>query len=74
MNVGYEELQSAIEEEQKRNEQFVTLSQEVNELNTTVSHTNYQLMTIRQQVTDIQNEIKEQHQIRRLNIISLKAC
>ena len=59
MSVGYEELQSAIEEEQKRNEQFVTLSQEVNELNTTVSHTNYQLMTIRQQVSDIETEIKE---------------
>ena len=59
MNGGYEELQSAIEEEQKRNEQFITLSQQVNELNTTVSHTNYQLMTIRQQVNDIETEIKE---------------
>ncbi len=59
MNVGYEELQSAIEEEQERNEKFVTLSQQVNELNTTVSHTNYQLMTIRQQVNDIETEIKE---------------
>ncbi len=59
MNVGYDELQSAIEEEQERNEKFVTLSQQVNELNTTVSHTNYQLMTIRQQVNDIETEIKE---------------
>ena len=59
MNVGYEELQTAIEEEQERNEKFVTLSQQVNELNTTVSHTNYQLMTIRQQVTEIETEIKE---------------
>ena len=59
MNVGYEELQSAIEEEQERNEKFVTLSQQVNELNTTVSHTNYQLVTIRQQVNDIETEIKE---------------
>ena len=59
MNVGFEELQSAIEEEEKRNEKFVTLSQEVNELNTTLSHTNYQLMTIRQQVTDVETEIKE---------------
>ena len=59
MNVGYEELQSAIEEEQERNEQFITLSQQVNELNTTVSHTNYQLMTIRNSVKDIEEEIKE---------------
>ena len=59
MNDGYEELQTAIEEEQNRNDKFVTLSQEVNELNTKVSHSNYQLMTIRQQVTDIETEIKE---------------
>ncbi len=59
MDNGYAELQTAIEEEQKRNDKFITLSQQVNELNTTVSHTNYQLMTIRQQVTDIETEIKE---------------
>ena len=59
MNGGYEELQSAIEEEQERNEKFVTLSQQVNELNTTVSHTNYQLMSIRNSVNEIQTEIAE---------------
>ena len=59
MNGGYEELQTAIEDEQKRNDKFVTLSQDVNELNTVVSTTNYQLMTIRQQVNEIETEIKE---------------
>ncbi len=59
MNVGYEELQSAIEEEQERNEKFVTLSLQVNEINTTISNTNYQLVTIRQQVSDVESEIKE---------------
>ena len=59
MNVGYEELQSAIKDEEERNEKFVTLSLEVNELNTTVSQTNFQLMTIRKQVDSLEEEIKE---------------
>ena len=59
MHGGYEELTTAIEEEQKRNDKFVTLSQKVNELNTIVSTTNYQLMTIRNSVKEIDEEIKE---------------
>ena len=59
INVGCEELKSAIEDEEERNEKFVTLSQEVNELNTTVSQTNFQLMTIRKQVESLEDEIKE---------------
>ncbi len=59
MNDGYEELQTAIEAEEKRNEKFVTLSLEVNELNGKVSNTNYQLMTIRNGIKDIEEEIKE---------------
>ena len=59
MNGGYEELQSAIEEEEKRNEKFVTLSLEVNELNGKVSNTNYQLMTIRSHVKEIETEIQD---------------
>ena len=59
MHGGYEELTTAIEEEQKRNDKFVTLSQKVNELNTIVSTTNYQLMTIRNSVKEIDKEIKE---------------
>ena len=59
MNGGYEELQTAIEEEQKRNDKFVTLSLEVNELNGKVSNTNYQLMSIRSHVKEIEIEIQE---------------
>ena len=35
------------------------MSQEVNELNTTVSQTNFQLMTIRKQMESLEDEIKE---------------
>jgi len=59
INVGCEELKSAITDEEERNEKFVTLSQEVNELNTTVSQTNFQLMTIRKQMESLEDEIKE---------------
>merc|ERR1712093_785139 len=59
MHGGYEELTTAIEAEEKRNEKFVTLSLEVNELNTKVSTTNYQLMTIRNGIKEIEEEIKE---------------
>ena len=59
MTGGYEELQTAIEEEQKRNDKFVTLSLEVNELNGKVSNTNYQLMSIRSHVKEIETEIQE---------------
>ena len=59
INVGCEELKTAIKDEEERNEKFVTLSQEINELNTTVSQTNFQLMTIRKQVDSLEEEIKE---------------
>ena len=59
INVGCEELKTAIKDEEERNEKFVTLSQEVNELNTTVSQTNFQLMTIRKQMESLEDEIKE---------------
>ena len=59
MTGGYEELQTAIEEEQERNDKFVTLSLEVNELNGKVSNTNYQLMSIRSHVKEIETEIQE---------------
>jgi len=59
INVGCEELKTVIKDEEERNEKFVTLSQEVNGLNTTVSQTNFQLMTIRKQVESLEDEIKE---------------
>tara|TARA_R100001463_G_scaffold110344_3_gene165085 strand:+ start:84 stop:962 length:879 start_codon:yes stop_codon:yes gene_type:complete len=59
INVGCEELQSAIKDEEERSEKFVTLSLEVNGLNSTVSQTNFQLMTIRKQMDSLEEEIKE---------------
>ena len=58
MNVGYEDLQKAISEE-KKGFKFTELSTEVNNINTTISQTNFQLMTIRKQVESLQDEIKE---------------
>ena len=59
MNIGYEDLQKAISGEQERFNKFTELSTEVNNINTTISQTNFQLMTIRNQVELLQNEIKE---------------
>ena len=56
---GKQELMEAIEGEEKRFEKFTELSTEVNNINTTISQTNFQLMTIRKQITDIENDIKE---------------
>jgi DNA repair exonuclease SbcCD ATPase subunit len=59
MNVGYEDLQKAIADEQERLNKFTELSTEVNNINTTISQTNFQLMTIRKQVESLEDEIKE---------------
>ena len=56
---GKQELMEAIAGEEERFEKFTELSTEVNNINTTISQTNFQLMTIRKQVTSIENEIKE---------------
>jgi len=50
MNVGYEELQTAIKEEEERSEKFIELSQDVNTKNTTITNINYQLMSIRNNI------------------------
>ena len=59
MHGGYEELTTAIEAEEKRSEKFLELSQQVNERNTLITNVNYQLMTIRNNITEIDKEIKE---------------
>ena len=59
MDVGFQEIKSAIEEEESRFTKFTELSTEVNSINTTISQTNFQLMTIRKQVETLQDEIKE---------------
>ena len=59
MNIGYEDLQKAITDEQKRYDKFTELSTEVNNINTTIAQTNFQLLTIRKQIDSLQDEIKE---------------
>ena len=59
MDVGFQEIKSAIEEEESRFAKFSELSTEVNNVKTTISQTNFQLMTIRNQVEALQEEIKE---------------
>jgi len=59
MDSGYAELQTAIEEEENRNEKFVTLSHKVNLKNSTITNINYQLMTVRNSLKEIDQEIKE---------------
>ena len=59
MDVGFQEIKNAIEEEESRFARFTELSTEVNNINTSISQTNFQLMTIRKQVETLQDEIKE---------------
>ena len=59
MNVGYEKMQTAIKDEEERNEKFLKLTQEVNTKNTTITNINYQLMSIRNNIDEISKEIKE---------------
>ena len=59
MNIGFEDLQKAISGEQERLDKFTELSTEVNNINTTISQTNFQLMTIRKQMESLEDEIKE---------------
>jgi DNA repair exonuclease SbcCD ATPase subunit len=59
MLVGYNDILKAIGEEEVRFNKFTELSTEVNNINTTISQTNFQLMTIRKQVEGLQDEIKE---------------
>jgi DNA repair exonuclease SbcCD ATPase subunit len=59
MDVGFKEIRDAIEEEESRFAKFTELSTEVNNINTSISQTNFQLMTIRKQVETLQDEIKE---------------
>tara|TARA_Y100000022_G_scaffold30730_1_gene24053 strand:+ start:2385 stop:4130 length:1746 start_codon:yes stop_codon:yes gene_type:complete len=59
LNNGYDELKKAISSEEERNNRFVELSQQVNTVNTSIAGVNYQLITIRNLVSALDNEIKE---------------
>ena len=59
MNLGYEDLSSAILEEESRFEKFAELSTQVNDINSIISQANYELVSIRRQITSIETEIEE---------------
>jgi DNA repair exonuclease SbcCD ATPase subunit len=59
MLAGYNDILEAIGEEEVRLNKFVELSTTVNNINTTISQTNFQLVTVRKQVELIHEEIKE---------------
>ena len=59
MNLGYEDLSSAILEEESRFEKFTELSTQVNDINSIISQANYELVSIRRQITSIETEIEE---------------
>ena len=59
MSIGEDELITAIKDEENRFQKFTELSTEVNNLNTSVSQSNYQLITIRKQIDSINEEINE---------------
>jgi DNA repair exonuclease SbcCD ATPase subunit len=59
MSVGYNDLLNAIAEEETRFEKFTELSSEVNKINSVISQTNYQLISIRNSIREIENEIDD---------------
>ena len=59
LQLGFDDLNTAIEEEQSRVEKFTELSTEISDLNTSVNQTNYELTSIRKSITDINTEIDD---------------
>ena len=59
LQLGFDDLNTAIEEEQSRVEKFTELSTEISDLNTSVNQTNYELTSIRKTITDINTEIDD---------------
>jgi len=58
MNIGHDEIKEAIVKETARFAKMTELSKQVNEINMTISQTNYQLVSIRNSVSEIESEIK----------------
>ena len=59
MNTGVEELLAEIEKEEKREEKFNKLSDQVMQLNASISQSNFQITSIKKTISDIEDEIKE---------------
>ena len=58
MQTGYNELEEAIKEEEKRELQFSTLSKEISKLTTTISQNNIKINATRRQIKDLEKEIQ----------------
>lgn len=59
LNKAYDELQSAIAEEQKKDNEFVEISKDVNKINNDISTNNTKISEYQRQSRDIESEIQE---------------
>ena len=59
MNTGVEELLAEIAKEEEREKTFTTLSDKVMQLNASISQSNFQITSIKKNISDIETEIKE---------------
>ena len=59
MTIGWNDLNTAIKQEEDRFAKFTELSTEVNELNTSLNQTNYEITSIRKTINDINQEIDD---------------
>ena len=59
MNTGIEDLLLEISKEEEREKIFITLSDKVMQLNASISQSNFQITSIKKNISDIEQEIKE---------------
>jgi DNA repair exonuclease SbcCD ATPase subunit len=59
MLVGYNDILSAIGEEEVKFNKFTELSSQVMSINNSISQSNFQIMSFRKTISDIESEIKE---------------
>ena len=59
MNTGVEELLAEIVKEEERENKFTELSDQVMQLNASISQSNFQITSIKKTISDIEQEIKE---------------
>ena len=59
LQTGLDDLNNAIENEEKRETEFVRLSKDVLSLNTSITQSNYQITTIRKGIKDLNDDITD---------------
>ena len=59
MNTGVSDLLAEIEKEEEREQKFTKLSDQVMQLNASISQSNFQITSIKKVISDIEGEIKE---------------